>query len=115
MENKLVKSAKYGFLVGLAIMILFVPEKREIHLYSGGFATQELSWMEYIIRVVRYTIIFTSAVVLMTFLQEKRGLQAFGLSWVVEKILYIVLGFLVVTAVGILLSFLIPFIVSLFS
>nr|WP_258398997.1 hypothetical protein [Brevibacillus laterosporus] len=77
MENKLVKSAKYGFLVGLAIMILFVPEKREIHLFSGGFATQELSWMEYILRVARYTIIFTIAVVLMTFLQEKRGLQAF--------------------------------------
>ncbi|WP_255193695.1 hypothetical protein [Brevibacillus laterosporus] len=40
MEEKLIKSAKYGFLVGLAIMILIVPEEREIHLYSGGMTTQ---------------------------------------------------------------------------
>ncbi|NKQ20962.1 hypothetical protein [Brevibacillus laterosporus] len=115
MEEKLIKSAKYGFLVGLAIMILIVPEEREIHLYSGGMTTQELTWMEYILRVVRYTIIFTSAVVLMTFFQEKRGLQNSGLPWVVEKILYIVLGFLVVTAIGILLSFLAPLLHRLFT
>lgn len=115
MEDKLVKSAKYGFLVGLAIMILFVPEKREITLYSGRMTTQDLTWMEYILRVVRYTIIFTSAVVLTTFFREKKGCQNSGLPWVVEKILYIALGFLVVTAVGIMLSLFIPFLYHLFT
>lgn len=64
MERKLVKSAIYGFLLGLAIMILFVTDVD--HALSNPNTTYYLSTSDYIIKIIRYTIIFTFGVMILT-------------------------------------------------
>lgn len=113
MEQKLVKTALYGFLTGLALMLLFVPETREIPVSSGGTKIVNIDPFEYALRVLRYTIIFTIAVVMLMFAKEKRAKNFPDLPPVINMLFYIVLGFVSVSASGIVLVYFTRFILKL--
>lgn len=59
METKMVKGAKYGFLTGLGLSILFVPYKTTIRLNQGLTETTYVNLQDYVISLLRYSVLFT--------------------------------------------------------
>lgn len=71
MERKLVKSAIYGFILGLSIMLLFVTDIDKVVSHgSGSYTTYYLGTKDYIIKLIRYSIVFTYMIVIVTLLFE---------------------------------------------
>ncbi|QDX91411.1 hypothetical protein EEL30_02875 [Brevibacillus laterosporus] len=113
MEKKLRKSALYGFFIGLALMILLIPETRELPTHTGDVKIVPMEPLEYILRILKSAIIITVAVVMSIFIREKRTNDTPALSPIINMLLYLVFGFVIVTAVGTFLVYLIHYVLKL--
>lgn len=65
MEVKLWKSAKYGFISGLALSILFVPYKTTIRTGNNSTVTTYTNLQDYVVTLLRYSIVFAIIVILL--------------------------------------------------
>lgn len=71
MEAKLVKSAIYGFIFGVAISILLVPDK--ITLHRGDLVTiTDVNKWDYIISILRHSITVSLIVTIAVAIWELR-------------------------------------------
>ena len=57
MEGRLRKSGIYGFLLGLALSIMFVDYKDVTHIGDNGYVTTYKPLIEYIVTILRVSII----------------------------------------------------------
>ena len=57
MENRLKKSGIYGLILGMAISIMFVDYKEVNDLGNGTYVTTYKSLFEYIVTILRFSII----------------------------------------------------------
>lgn len=55
MEKSIIKWAIYGFLISLALSIIFVDYKEITH-FNGGYSTEYVPIYDYIISLIRYSI-----------------------------------------------------------
>ncbi|NGQ96444.1 hypothetical protein G3578_14870 [Brevibacillus sp. SYP-B805] len=107
MEKKLVKCAVYSFIVGLVLMIIFVPRTTAYENGMGMYTTVTMPYADYFFMIVRYALIFASICVLVLFTVEvnKRREQPdpflrFLVQWVIEPIQSFFVGFFGVIVVG---------------
>lgn len=73
METKMVKGAKYGFLVGLGLSILFVPYKTTIRFNQGHTETTYVNLQDYVISLLRYSVLFAIFALAVVLVIEMHG------------------------------------------
>lgn len=73
METKMVKTAKYGFLSGLGLSILFVPYKTTIRFVQGGTETTYVNLHDYFISLLRYSVLITILALVIVLVVELNG------------------------------------------
>jgi hypothetical protein len=56
LEQKLIKSATYGFIIGLCIALLYYPDIRTKQLGPGSYEMYTVPLREYIFQILRFAI-----------------------------------------------------------
>ncbi len=109
MEKILIKTACYSFVIGLVLMIIFVPRGIDTLDYLGNVITIDMNYADYFFMIGRYALIFASFCTLAVFILEmqKRNdganrLIAFLVDWVFEPLKSFVFGFAAIISIGLL-------------
>jgi hypothetical protein len=56
LEQKLIKSAAYGFIIGLCIALLYYPDIRTQQLGPGSYEMYTIPLREYIFQILRFAV-----------------------------------------------------------
>lgn len=56
-EKKLVKGALYGFLIGLALAILFIPDTITTYTNSTSSVSYDVPMRDYLLQILRFSVI----------------------------------------------------------
>ncbi|WP_442602647.1 hypothetical protein [Paenibacillus sp. KN14-4R] len=104
MEKKLIKGAIYGFIIGLCLAILFISDTETVNHTQNTRTIIELPLRTYILKILRFAIASSFAVViglgLVHLLQSKENggesfLRGYVKSFVVTLVAIVIGGFVI--------------------